>query len=350
MLSQAVANLIFACALCVPFSLASAAGADPAAPPPATNSAGRILVVEHPDATRSFTPQAAPVGRMLREGLLRLSGTDSLRQAWLHFVSTQDIIGIKIHSSPGRMSGTRPVVVSALIESLLEAGLRPQQIVLWDRRLSDLRLAGYFELAEQYRIQIAGALDEGYDAETSYSSTILGRLVFGDLEFNKKTDGVGRNSYVSKLVTKRLTKIINVAPLLNHNQAGVSGLLYTLTMAGIDNILRFDEPDRLAIAVPEIYALPEFSDRVVLNLVDALICQYRGEEFTRFNYATPLNQLWFGRDPVALDALALQELDRHRGAEQKSHKASLQIYSNAEIMDLGIANTNRQRIERLELN
>src|SRR5688572_1063943 len=339
MLSKAVANLIFALALCgslwPTFALE-------------TNTVGRVLVVEHPDATRSFTPQPETVARMLREGLLHFSGETNLTLAWRQFVSTQDIIGIKVHSAQGRMSGTRPAVISALIESLKEAGIRGEQIVIWDRRAVDLRLAGYYELAERHKVQIANAQEEGYDSGVFYASPILGRLVSGDLEFLKKGDGVGRNSHVTKLLTRRITKIINVCPLLNHNQTGVSGALFGLTMGSVDNTLRFEEPERLAMAIPEIYALPEIADRVALNIVDALICQYRGEEFTRFNYAAPLNQLWFSKDAVAVDTLALQELDRHR-VDQKVSKSTLQIYSNAELMDLGVASTNRIRLEKLEM-
>jgi len=54
-------------------------------------------------------------------------------------------------------------------------------------------------------------------------------------------------------------------------------------------------------AVPEIYALPVLSDRVALNIVDALICQYQGEERSLLHYTAALNQLRFSRDPVALE-------------------------------------------------
>ncbi len=341
MLSKAVANLIFALVLWASASPVAALE---------TNTFGRILLVEHPEGTRSFTPQPEPVAALLKEGLLRFTGAENIRKAWLQLVSTQDIIGIKVHSTPGRMSGTRPVVVSAVIESLAEAGIRRDQIVIWDRRVTDLRLADYYELAARHKVQIASAQEEGYDPDVYYTSSLLGRLVYGDLEFGKKGESVGRNSHVTRLLTKRITKIINVTPLLNHNQAGVSGAVYGLAMASVDNTLRFEDPERLAIAVPEIYAMPEIADRVALNIVDALICQNRGEEFTRFNYATPLNQLWFSKDPVALDAFAIQEIDRQRqGREEKVRKSTLQIYSNAELMDLGVANTNRIRVERLEL-
>ena len=49
---------------------------------------------------------------------------------------------------------------------------------------------------------------------------------------------------------------------LNHYRAGVSGNLYSLTMSSVDNTLRFEsDPERLATAVPEMYALPEVGDR-----------------------------------------------------------------------------------------
>src|SRR6185369_5874128 len=113
----------------------------------------------------------------------------------------------------------------------------------------------------------------------SPDNPILGQLVWSDLEFGRKGDGVGRKSFVSKLLVQGMTKIINITPLLNHNSAGVCGNLYSLAAGSVDNVLRFESDSRrLATAVPEIYALPSIGDRVVLNITDALICQYHGEQ------------------------------------------------------------------------
>ncbi len=339
MLSKVVAKVIFAAALSVGFIQAA----------PKEMAPGRILIVQHAAATEAFSPKPHIVESMVTAGLLRFTGSSSEKSAWQSFVSTQDVIGIKVHSAPGRTSGTRPAVVAELIESMLRAGLSPNQIVVWDRRSVELRLAGYYELAEKYKVGIAGAADSGYDNEVFYETPLVGKLVYGDLEFGKRGEGIGRNSYLSKLLTQRLTKVINVTPLLNHNQAGVCGALYGLATASIDNVLRFEDPDRLGTAIPEIYGLPQLADKVVLNIVDALICQYRGEERSLLHYSTVLNELWFSRDPVAVDALAIKVLEENR-AETKSRKSTLQIYSNAELMDLGIADATRLNIERLKLD
>ena len=120
-------------------------------------------------------------------------------------------------------------------------------------------------------------------------------------------------------------------------------------MGSVDNTLRFQEdPGRLAVAVPEIYALPTVGDRVVLNITDALIGQYEGGAKGLLQYSTVLNQLWFSHDPVALDTLALQELDRERlliGAPR--FKPNLELYTNAVILQLGVMDSNRIQLDQL---
>jgi hypothetical protein len=107
---------------------------------------------------------------------------------------------------------------------------------------------------------------------------LIGNLVYGDHEFGSKEDGMGRKSFVSTLVSRDMTRIINITPALNHNGAGVAGNLFSLAMGSVDNVIRFESsPARLATAVPEIYALPVLGDRVILNISD-MLCQYQGEE------------------------------------------------------------------------
>jgi hypothetical protein len=318
--------------------------------PPKNPDLGRVLIVESSRATVAFTPQLTAVTNMLERGLLAFTGKESVAKAWRGLISTQDVVGIKVFSAPGRNSGTRPVVVAALIESLLKAGVSPGKIIVWDRRLGDLRSAGFHEFAERYGVRLAGSQDEGYDPDVSYDTALLGKLVYGDLEFGKRGEGVGRRSFLSKVVTKEITRFITVSPLLNNNLAGISGALYGATLGNVDNILRFElDNDRLAVAIPEIYALPQFSERAALHIMDGLICQYQGEERTMLHYASALNQLWFSTDPVALDVLGIKEINRERAkAGQPEPKINRDIYSNAEILDLGIADAKGIKIEKLK--
>jgi hypothetical protein len=311
----------------------------------------RVMVVQKDDATDAFQARPETVTAMVHSGLIYFTGKPTVASAWLSLVTTQDTIGIKVFSAPGPNSGTRPAVVAAVVEGLLEAKIPPQHITVWDKHRADLRRAGFFEFESRYGIHVQGSAATGYDEKTFYSPErpLLGQLVWGDQEFGRKGEEVGRRSFVSKLVSQEMTKIINITPLLNHNSVGVAGNLYSLAMGSVDNTIRFEtDPARLAEAVPEIYALPVLGDRVVLNIVDALICQYQGEQRSLLHYSKALNELRFSKDAVALDVLSLHELDRQRRMNGISLVStnSLELYHNAALLELGVSKLEHIEVER----
>jgi hypothetical protein len=311
----------------------------------------RVVIVENSRATVAFEPQPKTVQSMVDHGILKLTGKNDLKQAWRTFVSPQDVVGIKVFSGPGANSGTRPAVAGAVIEGLLKAGVPSARIIIWDKRLLDLRLAGFDDLARRYNVGLAGAADSGFDENAYYDNPVTGTLVAGDLDFDRSGKTTGRYSYISKLLTTNLTKIINISPLLNHNVAGVCGNLYSLAVGSVDNTLRFEaSPARLATAVPEIYAKPALSDHVVLNITDALIGQYQGEQMSLLHYSVELNQIWFSKDPVALDVLAIQELDRERQDKQiEVGSDNPDLYRNASyFLELGVGDPAKIRIETVK--
>ena len=302
-----------------------------------------VVTVHDAKATDAFNPNLGVVRRMVDTGLMRMTGKGLPSEAWRSLVEPQDVVGIKVVSAPGALSGTRPAVVRALVESLLESGHSPDRIVIWDKQRSELEAAGYFELAQTLHILCKSSQDEGWDSSKFYENPLLGRPLYGDFEFGKKGDGIGRRSYLARLVTKEFTKLISVAPVLSHNLGAVNGHLLSLGLGSIDNSFRFEsDANRLAEIVPEIFAMPEISDHLVLAVSDALVCQYRGEDRTLLHYATPLNELRFCRDPVALDVLALADIERGRrgnpnGVEKPIHT---DLFVNAALLELGVADTN----------
>ena len=158
-----------------------------------------------------------------------------------------------------------------------------------------------------------------------------------------------KKSFVSKLVSQRLTKIISVAPLINENDAGVCGHFFSLALGSVDNTRRFEgDPDRLAVALPEIDALPVVGDRVVLHVTDALLGQFQGGPAGYLQYSTMLQQLWFSRDPVALDTLALKELAHERRLfDVPPLRSHFEIYTNAALLQLGVSDPSRILVEKI---
>ncbi|HSY74787.1 MAG TPA: hypothetical protein VK810_04895 [Dongiaceae bacterium] len=317
-----------------------------------TNSASRVVIVENTNAISNFQPVENVVQTMVNLAVTNFTGKATAADAWHSLVSTQDVVGIKVFSAAGELSGTRPIVVAAVIRGLLDAGLPATNIIIWDKHADDLRAAGFFKLAAQLGVRAAGAVETGYDPTNFYlpDSAVIGNLLYGDLEFGKKGEGVGRKSFVSLLVSRQITKIISIAPLLNENEIGACGQLYSLALGGVDNTFRFEsDADRLAVAVPEIYALPALGDRVALDITDALIGQYEGSSRGLLQYSFVLDQLWFSRDPVALDTLAIKELEHERRAlDAPEFKPNLELYANAALLQLGVNETNKIRVEKVK--
>ncbi|MCS7091064.1 MAG: DUF362 domain-containing protein [Limisphaera sp.] len=291
----------------------------------------------------TYFPQPDRIEAMVERALTRLVDQPTVSAAWRSLVTTGEVIGIKVESKLGPQFGTRLPVVEGLVKSLLAAGWPATNIIIWDRHQADLQRAGFESLALRHGVQLAGSADEGYDPEVFYESPLLGTLLWGDLEYGQHQPGAGRKSYVSRLLTRRLTRIVVVSPLVAHPHAGVMGLLYSLARASVDNFLRFEgEAERLARAVPEICALPVLGDRVVLCVVDALLCQYLGGSRGLLHYSSELNEIRMSRDPVALDILSLRELERQRRVLGIAYPpVSRELYENAALLELGIGDPAR---------
>ncbi len=322
-----------------------------AEPPPGSAPAtgAEVVVVHDAAATHDLLAVPAVVRGMVERGLTNLTGMPTVAAGWLSLVTTQDTVGIKVFSQPGAYAGTRPAVVTAVVEGLLAAGVPPHQIIVWDKRAIDLRLAGFFELVTKYGIRVQGSVEAGWDTTTNYESSVLGTPLWGDLEFGQTGDRVGRKSYVTKILSREVTKLINISPLMHHNQAGVSGNLYSLALGGVDNTFRFERNGAALVrALPEIYAMGVVGDRVVLNIVDALICQYEGEQRGLLHYSAILNELRLSRDPLALDVFSLQEIERQRKlAGEAAPKTGAEIYENAALLEIGIAEERKIHVLRV---
>jgi hypothetical protein len=317
----------------------------------ATNTAAQLTIVQGENLLHAFQPESAVVEEHLNLGLMKFSRSTSVANGWRTIIHTNDTIGIKVFSQPGQVSGTRPAVVAAVVNGLRAAGVPGENIIIWDKRENDLRAAGFFQLARQLGVQAAGAMESGYDTNTFYlpDSPVSSLLVWGDVEFGRTNENSGKKSYVTRLLTGRITKIISIAPLMNENAAGTCGHFFSLALGSVDNTRRFTiAADRLAVALPEIYALPAIGDRVALLITDALLVQYQGGPASYLQFSSPRSELWFSRDPVALDTIALKELAKERKRlDLPAENLNLEIFQNAALLQLGITDISRIMIERM---
>jgi uncharacterized protein (DUF362 family) len=291
-----------------------------------------------PDAIYDYKVNAAEVRRMVDEVVTSVTGQPTVAAAWASLVRPSDIIGIKVCANGAPLFSTHPEVVESIIDGLRQAGVPPENIVVWDREAKLLKRAGFHFHKGGYRVMWN---EDNYDPQTALSSPVTGRLIYGDLLFvgkprlNLKTElnaddknkkfsrpNMSNESHLSLVLSKVVTKVVNVPVLSDNVYCGLSGALYNMTVQNVDNWRRLiDEPVRGDPEIAEMYADPRISEKVVLHIMDGLVALYAGAPFGDANYAVQFGKIYASEDPVALDAVAAKQLDSWR-VQAKMNPAS----------------------------
>lgn len=221
----------------------------------------RVIRVHDAAATRFLTPNPARVRAMLDRALPKFTGQPTPRAAWRTLVKLTDVIGLKVDAHHGPMAGTRPALVESVARSLMDAGIPARQIVIWDRSLEELKKAGYARMAKALGVRLAGARDAGYESHPHFDVTLTHPLQPGDRFFGKPEDAqLKRLSHLSKLLTRDLTCIINLHPLIAHPVTGSRGHLDALGLDSVDNTARFEKSHHhRRLAVPNLYLMAAYS-------------------------------------------------------------------------------------------
>ena len=94
---------------------------------------GRVIAVQNPACIVSGQFQREPIVQMIRKGMAELTGTDGGADAWRQFAGPGDVVGLKLNpvGHPHVMSS--PEVVREIIAGLNLAGVKPKEIVVYDR-------------------------------------------------------------------------------------------------------------------------------------------------------------------------------------------------------------------------
>jgi uncharacterized protein (DUF362 family) len=336
-------TLVFFCAITSAFAQGSR-------PTPTPSS---VYAVHDPDAIKDYETNPRIVHAMVNRLILAATGQPDIARAWGSLVSPNDEIGIKICAAGGELFTTHHDVVNAIVDGLVAAGHARSSIIVWDRSLGGIKEAGYRPGADGYQLR-AIAPREGYDSKAVLSMPLLGKLVWGDLEYKSDkgkmpllsdTENTSNLSHFSRIVSTEVTKIINVPVMSSNETNGIAGCLYNVTIPNIDNWRRFSQGSRFgAESIAEIYSDPLIAKKVVFNLMDGLVAQFAGGPQSQPNYALHHATLYASKDPVAVDAVALKQLEQWRARASLPAIGHMADYVSI-AGQLGLGNSAPNRIE-----
>jgi len=324
---------------------------------------GEVVKIPMGTTSNNGKIDTANVRKAVNMGIIALTGEKAIKAAWLKFVKPDEIIGIKVNPIGGKLLSTKPEVVDVIIEGLLEAGVPKKNIVIWDRRHFQLEEAGF--IPERFPgIEITGTEMKGpngdfYDDKGElWSKDNIDRdapFYTADIELKYDKDimpymvNMGKESYFTKIVTRKVDKIINV-PILKNRGATVTCCLKNLSYGSLSNTSRLHKiPDQ---SVSEPVAFPVLRDKVVLNIVDGLQACYDGGPGANPKFIYDANVMMFGTDPVAVDRIGHEFIIKERmarGVQQLEDKKRTAFLDIAADLGLGVSQRDKIKVKELAL-
>ncbi len=227
---------------------------------------------------------------LLDHAMQSIFGADEPMQPWTRLVRRGLMVGVKVNTLGGRGLSSNVPLVEAICERLQGAGVRPQQIVIWDRDSVELERAGFRIRTGGNQVQCFGTDRVGYEGELVTWGTVGSRL--------------------SKILTQRCDVLINVPVLKDHDGAGVSIALKN--MYGVIHNPNKYHPNGCDPYIADVNMLPEIRAKLRLTICDATNACFEGGPSFKPEFTWQHNALIVAHDPVALDTIGWQIIERKR--------------------------------------
>lgn len=327
---------------------------------------GRVIAVDHPGCIAGNIYQAEPIRQMMRRGMAELTQAPSWTDAWRTFFEKGDVVGIKVSPVGGKKLCSDALVLHEILAGLSEAGVPARDVIVFSRYREEITDAGIDKwLPEGVRWD---APSQKYD-ESQHDMGGYDPDHFMEMALIKPGEDLSdphmRRSYVARVVTKQINKLINLPVLKHHQSAGVTIALKNMSHGMVNNVNRSHVTGTLnacGVFIPSVVSLPVIREKAVLHICDAVKAGYHGGPGTNPKYIWEHKTLYFSTDPVALDKTGWKVIDARRQQmgmlpialskpDDDSHFLNCQV-EHIEIagnLGLGVFDDGKIQVKRLSL-
>lgn len=273
---------------------------------------GRVIAVRSDKCVDTETSAANDevVREMMSRGMCTLTGDKTPLAAWRRFIQPSDVVGIKVNCGGHPWCVSAYEIVAEIVRQLGAVGVPPTQVYLYERFQNQLDNVNYApHLPADVRIVAAETANRRADNRGYDPATYVEADLFGEED---------TRSNMMRLVTQKLTKIINVPNMKDHGATGATGCLKNIAYGSFSNVARthYKAKSHTYSFVGALAAVEPLRSRTVLQIMDGLRGVWHGGPFARTRrYVFYPKQILFGTDPVAIDRLLLDIIDEKRKAE-----------------------------------
>ena len=292
----------------------------------------RVVIARDPQLRGAgSSPDSSQLLKMLDRSVQGLYGVDSPQDAWKKVVRPGEVVGLKVNGLSGRGMSTNVVLVEVLCERLREAGIPDKNIIIWDRGSFDLERAGFRVTSRRDGIRSIGNDTAGYEEDLAVYGSVGSRLAM--------------------TLTRTCDAVINLPVLKDHGITGMTAAMKNM-FGAIHNPNKY-HPNAGDPYIADVNMLPPIRQKVRLHICDATTAQYEGGPSYMLQWTWPCNELLVSRDPVALDFLAWQIIERKRAEKgmkslQAEGRAPCYIATAADPQHR-LGTNDPRRIEQVEV-
>lgn len=330
---------------------------------------GKVVKVTDSNALVDNVYNAEVIQNMFEKGIQSLSGKE-MNQTFKLLFTNDDIIGIKVNPVGAGLISTRLELVHSIIKWLTDNGVPKNQIIIWDRfdymltdagftqqRFPDIEIVGLQTMDESAAEGKTKDNSKWLDANGNHVSLPLfdqDVYYYADVEAPQDLNYLNQHvvntkySYFGKLLTRKLTKIINV-PVFKNTGNGISMATKNIGYAAVCNTGRLHRPLFFDVCT-EILAFPCIRDKMVLNITDGLRAQYDGGPGPNAGFAYDYNTLFFATDPIALDMTChniLVQKRKEMKVDVNEHPKYTEYLRYAQKLNLGIADPEKINVFKI---
>jgi uncharacterized protein (DUF362 family) len=260
-----------------------------------TSGKSKVVVARDPGVNGGGAkPDDKRVLDLLDRAIAAYTGNKNPVEAWKHIVrqggGEGKVIGLKTNGLGGKGICTHLALIMAVAERLQQAGVKPGNILVWDRNARDLQVCGLTVNTDPSRIRCYGSDVSGFEDE---------QVSFGSAHIK-----------LSKILTRECAMVIGLPILKDHSMSGVTFAMKN--MYGVVDRPQDLHPGNCNPGVADLNCIAAVREKVRFTIGDALSSVYDGGPGFHPERLWYPNALIVGEDRVAVDHTAWQMLERKR--------------------------------------
>ncbi len=199
------------------------------------------------------------------------------------------VLGIKLNCLGGKNLSPKRDFVEALIKIIKNSNFKEENIIVFERSDRELERAGFKVNRSEKGYKCYGTNGE-YDYEVEEAMSV--------------------GTCFSKILSKKITHLINFGVLKDHDLAGISVGLKNYY--GVINNPNKYHQNNCSPYVAHLASHPYIKDKHILTIIDGTYCQYNGGPAYNPNYIEETNLIISSKDLVACDFWALEWINSLR--------------------------------------